>query len=85
MHPVDETCAFWTKRKQVALRRDLYLRVLSDSHSADATAKLLRPANSPVFDGAYQKQRVKWEAHLVKRELEAFHELISSRDLSDDE
>ena len=79
MRPVDMSCAYWIKAKEVSLRRDLYEQVVSDdSRSVEQTAKLLRPANSPVWDEAYHKQRHVWEAHLDNHEREASSSRVSS-------
>ena len=79
MRPVDMSCAYWIKAKEVSLRRDLYEQTVSDgSHSVEQTTRLLRPANSPVWNEAYHKQRHVWEAHLDHHEREASSSQVSS-------
>ena len=72
-------CTFWTKCKEVTLRRDLYLRVLGPwhSHSAMESAKLLRPANSPIFDNEYQSQRLVWDVQLNKEKRAKYYALLN--------
>ena len=79
MRPTDHAGAWWTKQREVTLRRDLYLRARDTKADRAEATRLLRPPNSAFSESQYHDQlRLVWEGRMRATEMRAYNALSRS-------